>query len=109
MNKNLLKSQPVRYIEGELAKYKRGEETLFEKFSNASFDVVDHNHDGNITWQEYWIVAKANGFDEPSARGAFDAMDLNKNGKIDRKECVTTELKYWLNLDDKDSDELFKF
>ena len=28
-----------------------------------------------LTCSEYWIVMKANGFDEKTARGAFDMMD----------------------------------
>ena len=52
---------------------------------------------------------KANGFDEKTARGAFDMMDKNKNSIIDRKEFIAAEMKFWLDLDNKDTDGIYNF
>ena len=50
---------------------------------------------------------KANGFEEKTARGAFDMMDKNKNSIIDCKEFIAAEMKSWLDLDNKDTDGIY--
>ena len=52
---------------------------------------------------------KANEFDEKTARGAFDMMDKNKNSIIDRKEFIAAEMKFWLDLDNKDTYGIYNF
>ena len=34
---------------------------MIEKHNRALFDVVDRNHDGNITWEEYKSVMETRG------------------------------------------------
>lgn len=87
----------------ENAKVKRGEKSLIYKVDNALFDVVDVNHDGNITLNEYKLVMKAFNLDEASSEAGFAAVDRNKNGKIDRNEFIETEFKFWFSLDDPDA------
>ncbi|CAI8055453.1 Sarcoplasmic calcium-binding protein [Geodia barretti] len=81
------------FVVGEKAK------TLIEKHNVALFDVVDGNNDGNLTWDEYKSVMEVSGFDEATAKAAFDTLDKNKNGKIDRKELASADLKFWTGLD----------
>ena len=71
---------------------------LIEKHNEALFDVVDRNHDGHITWEEYKSVMETRGFNEPSARAAFDFLDKDKNGKIDRKELAIADVHFWTSL-----------
>ena len=87
------------FVVREKAKIDKGEESLIEKHNVALFNVVDRNHDGNLTWEEYKSVMEACGFDEATARGVFDMIDKNKNGKIDRKELQSTDVKFWTSLE----------
>ena len=86
----------------ENAKVKRGEKTLLYKLDNALFDVVDANHDGTITLNEFKVVMKAYNYDEELSEASFAAMDKNKNGKIERDEFIETEFKFWFSLDEPD-------
>ena len=36
-------------------------------------------------------------------------MDKNKNSIIDRKEFIAAEMKFWLDLDNKDTDGIYNF
>ena len=94
-------------VADDIAKFKKGEKTLTERFAGAYFDVVDQNHDGCINWDEYKIVMEASGFPEESARGTFELLDKNKNGKIERKELIAADIKFWCDLEEKETDELF--
>lgn len=80
------------------AKADKGEETVTEKHNVALYDVVDRNHDGNLTWDEYKSVMVSSGYDEAAARIEFDALDKNKNGKIDRKELASAALIFFTGL-----------
>ena len=86
----------------ENAKVKRGEKSLLYKFYNALFDVVDVNHNGTITLNEFKVVMKAYNYDEEMSEASFAAMDKNKNGKIERDEFIETEFKFWFSLDEPD-------
>ena len=87
-------------VVSENAKVKRGEKSLVYKLDNAIFDVVDVNHDGNVTLNEYKLVMKAFNLDEASTEASFNALDRNKNGKIDWIEFIKSEFKFWFSLDD---------
>ena len=79
----------------------KGEETVYDKLVNAMFDVVDHNHDGTISWEEYKTVTAAGEMiSVEAARAGFDMLDKNKNGKIERKEYTDSNVKFWYNLED---------
>jgi len=88
----------------EVGKIKRGEQPLMEKLDQASFDVVDRHHDGNITWDEYQLLMKSGNFGEDAAKAAFDFLDRNKNGKIDRKEFAAANTQFWCYLDSPDTE-----
>ena len=84
----------------EAAKLQKGEETIFHKVDNASFDVVDKNRDGYISWEEFQVVMKAWNL-EDAARAAFDNFDKNKDGKLSRKEYIESDVKYFYELGDQ--------
>lgn len=88
----------------QVGKIKRGEQPLTEKVDQASFDVVDRNHDGNITWDEYQLLAKTGHLGEDAAKAAFDFLDRNKNGKIDRKDWAAAGTQFWCYLDSPDTE-----
>ena len=67
----------------EMARVKKGEMSLTEKLDNAIFDVVDRNHDGRVTFEEFKAVMKSYGFNEDVGKTVFAAMDRDKNGTIE--------------------------
>ena len=91
----------------EIAKVKKGEKSLIEIFDNALFDVVDRNHDGCLTFDEFKVMMKAGNFDDDVAPAIFALLDKNKNGKIERSEYIAADIKFWCNLDDPDTQGMF--
>ena len=92
----------------ETEKMKRGEMTWLEKYNNAMFDVVDTNRDGFVTFEEYkLILGTASNAGEEEAKATFNLLDKNKNGKIERKEFISSNLKFWYTLDDSDTKGMF--
>ena len=76
---------------------------MAEKVSNAIFHVLDQNHDGSISWDEYKVWMAATGFDEEVAHVTFKFLDINKCGEIDRKVYSTDNIKFWCTLEDTDT------
>ena len=74
--------------------------SLISSKTLGTADVVDKSHDGFITLDEYHIVMKAYNFSREEVEAGFRAMDANNNRKIERKELVDHELKYWFGLSD---------
>ena len=74
--------------------------SAIENLDNAMFDMVDRNHDGTISWEEYKTVMTASNLPEEAARAGFDMLDKNKNGKIEQKEFTANNVKFWYNLED---------
>ena len=91
----------------EAARLKKGEETWIEKLDNASFDVVDRNHDGCVTWDEFKVLMKVGNFDDDAAQATFALFDKNKNGKIERSEFAAADVKFWCTLDDPDTQGMY--
>ena len=103
-----------KYLEGaaamkvaELARLKRGEGSLLERLDNSWFDIVDTNHDGHVTFEEYKVLMKASNFDLESAKATFALLDKNKKGKLERKEFISAHFKFWFELDDPDAQGMF--
>ena len=81
--------------------------TSFENYLNAVFDVVDKNHDGFVTFEEYKILMEASNFGEEAAKTAFNLLDKNKNGKIERNEFLSSHLTFWFSLDHPDTKGMY--
>ena len=92
--------------EAERAKKLKGEETVLERLNNAWYDVVDTNHDGCVTLDEWRQVQKACNYDASAADKKFEVVDKDKNGKIERKELSNSEFKFWFTLDEEDSKKI---
>ena len=91
----------------EIAKVKRGEETLVEKMEDLVFDVVDTSRDGTITLEEYSVLMKAMNFPEDAAEAAFALLDKNKSGKVNREVYKSSYFKFWFHLDDPEVQGMF--
>ena len=83
----------------ENARKAKGEKTLTTYVTEAWHDVVDKNHDGFVTIDEFRTVTKACNMPAAMADARFNVIDANKNGKIERKELIEAEEKFWFNLD----------
>ena len=93
--------------EGEMVRVNRGEVSMTEKRNNAVFDVLDKNHDGQVTWEEYKLLTEIFDFGEDTAKATFALLDKNKSGKIDRKEFTASQIKFSFTLDDPDTKGMF--
>ena len=91
----------------EIGRRDKGEMTMSEKVGNAGFDVLDKNHDGYVTWDEYKVAMEVGGLDEEVGRATFNLLDKNKSGKIDRKEYTEADIKFWCTLDDPDTQGMY--
>ena len=87
----------------EMERMKKGEETITSRVHNAIFDIVDQNHDGHVTLEEYKIFMEASDHKADVAEATFKVLDKNKNGKIVRKELIAGAVKFWCDLDDQDT------
>ena len=87
----------------ERAKWLAGKETLLTSMLDSWFDVVDTNHDGTVTQDEWKTILTASDFGASAADDTFKLIDKNKNGKVERKELNDFHFKFWFTLDDADS------
>ena len=84
----------------ENARKAKGERTLGSYLNDAWHDVVDKNHDGFVTLDEFRTIMKACNIEKTEVADArFNAIDKDKNGKVDRKELLEAEEKFWFGLD----------
>lgn len=88
-------------------KWLAGKETLFTSLCDSMFDVVDTNHDGTVTLDEWKTFVTALNFDASAADDTFNLVDKDKNGKVERKELNDYMFKFWLTLDDSDSKGMY--
>ena len=107
VDKNNFRELAAAMSLAEIGRRDSGEMTMAEKIGNAAFDVLDKNHDGSLTWDEYYAGMKASGFGEEEARASFNFLDKNKSGEIDRKEYSAANIKFWCTLDDPDTPGLY--
>lgn len=96
----------AKLAEEEVARKKRGEELLLFKYKHAVYDVVDMNHDGCVTLDEYKKVFGALVGGE-HAEASFKMLDKNNNGKIERSELNQHDYNFWYTIDDKDTKGMY--
>ena len=88
----------------ERAKHEAGDkDSLFVRYTEAVFDVVDTNRNGFLELNEYEKMMQASNFDAGTAKMAFDAIDVNHNAKLSRKDLLDYNAKFWLYPDDQES------
>ena len=85
----------------ETTRRSKGEKTLGEDLNNAWYDIVDKNHDGCVTMDEFKAIMKACNIGEAMAEQRFNAIDKNKNGKVERSELSEFQFKFWFILPEK--------
>lgn len=99
LNKDQYVKAMAEMAVSESAKRAKGEATLRDAVNTAWYDAVDKNHDGSVTLDEFRAIMKACNVKEEIADARFNAIDTNKNGKIDRKELAEFQYKFWFGLD----------
>ena len=65
----------------------------------SSFDLIDTDHDGAITADEYCSFLVAMSIDEAIARTAFPHLDLDGDGLLSREEFVQLTEEYYTSED----------
>ncbi|WP_161564733.1 EF-hand domain-containing protein [Okeania hirsuta] len=73
------------------------------------FDIIDTDHSGQISREEYRkYLAVYMGVEQPDrADQAFDTIDSDKSGSISREEFVEAHRRYWYEIgDEKDNSPL---
>ena len=99
LNKDEYVKAMAEMAAAETARKAKGEKTLGNFVNDAWHDVVDKNHDGFITLDEFRTVMKACNATQEMADARFNAIDKDKNGKVERKELREAEEKFWYGLD----------
>ena len=99
LNKDEYVKASAKMAVSETARKAKGEPTLGSLVTKAWHGVVDKNHDGTISLDEFRTVMKACNAPQEMVEARFKAMDKNNNGKIELKELIETEEKFWFNLD----------
>ena len=99
LNKDEYVKAMAEMAAAETARKAKGEKMLSASVNDAWHDVVDKNHDGFITLDEFRTVMKACNATQAMADARFNAIDKDKNGKVERKELREAEEKFWYGLD----------
>ena len=88
----------------ERAKYEAGDkESLYVRYLDALFDVIDVNHNGFLELNEFEKLVKASTFEAGTAKRIFDVMDANHDGRLSRQELLDYNAKFWYYPDDQES------
>ena len=90
----------------ELERQSKNETTLARLASDALFDVIDENHDGSISLEEWTAYGKVVGYDDDACKATFNVCDLNGDGKLSPDEFALKRMQYWYSLDE-DAENLF--
>lgn len=83
----------------EKTRHDEGKDPMVFKMVNAMFDVVDTNHDGCLTLDEYEKLLVAINFPTGTAKIVYDAIDTNHNDKLSRQILLEYNYSFWFTLD----------
>lgn len=83
----------------ESARKQNGERLLMFDLIDAWYDVVDSNHDGTITLDEYKKIFRARNLSDEAAEAVFRCVDQNHNGKLKRSELNDQQFKFWFTIE----------
>ena len=87
--------------EGDLEKMKRGEEPILLKSMEACFDLMDTDHDGFVTLDEYKrMMTLGQGWEEEEADVAVKQLDRNNSGKLSRQDIIQVSYDFWYKYED---------
>ena len=92
----------------ERAKHEAGDkESLFVRYIEAIFNVVDTNHNGFLELNEYEKMMTSSNFDAGTAKIAFEIIDVNHDGRLSRQELLDHIAKFWYYPDDQESTGMY--
>ena len=76
------------------------EEHGFDKFFGAMFDIVNMKGDGFITLDEWTAHYRCYGIDTKYAKDSFNALDMDKDGKISKEHFLQYHYEYFFTTTD---------
>ncbi|CAH1791589.1 unnamed protein product [Owenia fusiformis] len=78
---------------------------IIDDVTHLFFDVVDTNHDGFISKEEFEVLYRSFGIQpyKPFALASFKRIDTNADGLISRDEFLATWEDYMFNTTDADN------
>jgi Ca2+-binding EF-hand superfamily protein len=93
--------EALKGFDGLHADQQRYREVIIEP-SYSSFDLIDTDHDGQITAEEHRAYLIALSVDEATAETAFEHLDLDGDGFLSREEFVQLTDEFYTS-DDPDA------
>lgn len=97
------------FAEAERERERRGEGSLIANLSNAYYDALDDDGDGNVDIQELRTMMKA--FDVPleAAYTFFTKVDEGNAGMLQRPQLVHIFKKFWMEKYDEKWEDLYAY
>lgn len=100
-------TQMSEFVAKEKTKFDKGEEPMFFKFMDATFDVMDSDKDGYLSMAEHATMMKVSNFDPSAAIQAFNTVDTNHDGRIARQQFKDFNLTFWFIPDDAKAEGMY--
>ena len=79
---------------------KLGNISVSNDLFQTSFNIIDTNEDGKISFSEWTNYYKAHGIDPAHAKASFDAMDTNHDGVVSIDEFIAYNKEFFLSTED---------
>jgi Ca2+-binding EF-hand superfamily protein len=93
--------QMSEFLVTEKERMNDGNDPLFFKLMDTTFDVLDTDQDGYLTMEEHATMMRVSNFDPSAAKQAFSTMDADNVGKISRQDLKVFNLTFWLIPEDE--------